>query len=576
MEALKIQHFPEEMEQFPVDPMHLNRVPVSGLFEERARTAAGERPFYTYIPKDLEYDQQCLVIAPPAETEPVEFLRNSGLKSFADEKQVFLFLLKAENGKWDLGGRDAAYMNAVYVAGQARDHYITMQDNFYALGFGSGADVAHQAVMTMSSEWSGLLTVGDLTADLSRIVLRSEEAGLGENGELQIAAEQSQVPVWMGVSRLEGANTGTAAYWRTQNSSREVPLSGEGADYIWMPPYVHTLCDVNEETIAQVRVTEGQENLTTAFLETAWKYIGLARRHRGQGKKNLRYYKDPVSLGGSRHTMVVDGLERVWVEYVPPCCTPDKEWPVVVTMHGRGGTADTFFDISNLYQVANARRFIVVSPQAGVYQQKPKGLRNVLLWDGTLDGKAIDDVKFIRNLLEDLRSRVKVDRHRIYACGQSSGGMMTDTLGQYASDIFAACVAWSGINCPAMEYLHRDPLPYKMPTIVLYGDRDTLFGGADRVPGLPFPVAAAFVPVVEERFRRDGLDKNNVDTWETYPITWYSYPNSQGVPMFVAGVVDNMVHANYPAESWISYDQYMAKFTRGDNGELYYCGKLVE
>ena len=290
MEALKVQHFPEEMEQFPVDPMHLNRVPVSGLFEEEAKVASGKRPFYTYIPKDLEYDQQCLVIAPPADADPVEFLQVSGLKDFADAQQVFLFLLKAEGGKWDLGGKDAAYMNAVYVAGQARDHYITMQDNFYALGFGDGANIAHQAVMTMSSEWSGLLTAGDLSVDLSQLLLHSEKAGLGENGELQIAAEQSQVPVWMGVSKLEGASAGTAAYWRKQNASQETPLSGEGADYIWMPPYVHALCDINEETISQVRVTEGQPGFTKEFLETAWKYISLARRHRGQGMKNLRYY----------------------------------------------------------------------------------------------------------------------------------------------------------------------------------------------------------------------------------------------------------------------------------------------
>lgn len=576
METLTIRHFPEEMEQLPVDPENLNRVLLSGLFEEKAKTAEGERPFYTFIPENLEYDQQCLVIAPPAQADIPEFLESSGLRQFAEEKQLFLFFLKAEDGKWDLSGKDAAYMNAVYVAAQARDHYITMQDNFYALGFGNGADVAHQAVMTSSSEWSGLLTVGDLSVDLSRKVLEAEKAGLGENGELQIAAEQSQVPVWMGVARLEGSNAGTAAYWREQNHSQEAPLSGDGADYIWMPPYVHELCDVNEETIAQVRVTEGQAALTKAFLEKAWSYIGLARRHRGQGKKNLRYYKEPVALGGSRHTMELDGFRRTWYEYVPPCCTPDQAWPVVVLMHGRGGTAETFFDISNVYQVANARRFIAVVPQASVHQQKKKGLRNVLLWEGQLDGQGIDDVKFIRKILEDLQSRVQVDRHRIYACGQSSGGMMTDTLGQYASDLFAACVAWSGLNCPPMEYLQRQRLPYKMPTVILYGDQDNLFGGNDRVPGLPFPVSTAFVPVVEERFAREGLDKNNVDTWQTYPITWYSYPNKQGIPMFVAGVVDHMVHANYPAESWISYDQYMAKFTRGDNGELYYCGKLVE
>ena len=177
METLTIRHFPEEMEQLPVDPENLTRVLISGLFEEKAKTAEGERPFYTFIPENLEYDQQCLVIAPPAQADIPEFLESSGLRQFAEEKQLFLFFLKAEDGKWDLSGKDAAYMNAVYVAAQARDHYITMQDNFYALGFGNGADVAHQAVMTSSSEWSGLLTVGDLSVDLSRKVLEAEKAG---------------------------------------------------------------------------------------------------------------------------------------------------------------------------------------------------------------------------------------------------------------------------------------------------------------------------------------------------------------------------------------------------------------
>ena len=114
METLTIRHLPEEMEQLPVDPENLNRVLLSGLFEEKAKTAEGERPFYTFIPENLEYDQQCLVIAPPAQADIPEFLESSGLRQFAEEKQLFLFFLKAEDGKWDLSGKDAAYMNAVY------------------------------------------------------------------------------------------------------------------------------------------------------------------------------------------------------------------------------------------------------------------------------------------------------------------------------------------------------------------------------------------------------------------------------------------------------------------------------
>lgn len=45
--------------------------------------------------------------------------------------------------------------------------------------------------------------------------------------------------------------------------------------------------------------------------------------------------------------------------------------------------------------------------------------------------------------------------------------------------------------------------------------------------------------------------------------------------MVVIGRVDNMVHANYPEESWISYDQFLSQFYRGENGTLYYRGRPV-
>jgi hypothetical protein len=45
--------------------------------------------------------------------------------------------------------------------------------------------------------------------------------------------------------------------------------------------------------------------------------------------------------------------------------------------------------------------------------------------------------------------------------------------------------------------------------------------------------------------------------------------------MLTVGVVNNMVHANYPEESWISYDQFMCKFSRDADGTLFYQGNPV-
>ena len=81
--------------------------------------------------------------------------------------------------------------------------------------------------------------------------------------------------------------------------------------------------------------------------------------------------------------------------------------------------------------------------------------------------------------------------------------------------------------------------------------------------------------MIEEKFRRYQLDKSRVQIWRDDPITWYCYPDSQGVPMFTVGIVDHMVHANYPEESWISYDQFFCNFCRDEDGKVCYRGRRI-
>ena len=574
MAKMDLKCFPEDMSALPVDPTDLGRTLVDGCFKQSVEVQGQKREFITYIPEKTASCSPCLVVAPPSGEDGLEYIERSGLKEFADEKKLFLFVMIPENAAWNLSGADADFMNAVYVEAQARDYYVTMQDNFYACGIGDGADVAQQAACRMSSEWSRLMTMGDLQTSLEEITLNKEAAGMGD-GELQIAAERTQLPVWMVVSRWEGASVSAASWWRANNRSGEEVFSTKDADYIWMPAPIRQTLEMDEEMIAQVRVTVGDTACSLARLEQMWSYIGLARRHRGQERKNLRYFKDPLLCGAVRKTMEVDGLTREWYEYVPKCCTPDQKWPVVVVMHGRGGTAETFFDISNMYQVANRRKFIVACPQAGVYQQKKGGLRNVASWSGSLDGKSIDDIRFIRTMLEDMEKRLPVDKGRIYACGQSSGGMMADTLCEFAGELFAATVSWSGLYTPARSTVRGERSLDAPPSAMIFGEKDRLTAGTAQIPDVPFTISETFKDMIEEKFRRYQLDKSRVQIWRDDPITWYCYPDSQGVPMFTVGIVDHMVHANYPEESWISYDQFFCNFCRDEDGKVCYRGRRI-
>lgn len=366
---MDIKRFPEKMGDLPIDFSNPKRTLISGLFQETAKVGGQPRKFLTYIPEGLDYCQPCLVAAIPSGEKPEEYLETSGLKAFAEDKKLFLHLATSETA-WNADGRDADYLNAIYVAIQARDFYITMQDNIYLCGIGDGSFAAHQAARRMASEWSGLMTFGDLNGDLNaeHTALRGE-SDQGEV-ELKVMGMAAQLPVWMSMTAKTADNTAAVDFWKEQNHVVGAPLSGEGADEIWMPTPVRVLSEVNEEQIAQVRLAVREDPFTKEQMEAAWSYIGLARRHRGPGKKQLRYFKEPIACGAEKKTMEVDGMTRTWYEYVPKSCTPDQKWPLVVVFHGRGGTAETFFDLSCVSTVAEERHFIAVVPEAGVYQHK--------------------------------------------------------------------------------------------------------------------------------------------------------------------------------------------------------------
>lgn len=574
MSKLELSPIPD-VSRLSVDFAHPNRALFCGCFLEMVTVQGMERTFYTYIPEGLEYCQPCLVVAPPAECEPLSYMETSGFRKFAEKQKVFLHFLIPVHGSWDTDGSDADYMNAVYAAIQRRDYYVTMQDNIYACGIGDGAAIAHQAAQRMTSEWSGLFSFGRIACNLSQ-TQEVMASGQEQNGtELRIDAEKTQLPVWIAVKSMDELTAIAVDYWKEQNHVIEPPLTGYGAQ-IWMPSPVRKYSEVNEERISQVRLTLGDATVDLASLERMWSYIGLARRHRSYGQKDLRYFKRPGDCGAVLQERGINGMARLWYEYVPESCTSGQRYPLVVVMHGRGGTAETFFDISGMSQVAEARKFIAVFPQAGIHQQKPGGLKNVLFWNGSYEGVPVNDVEFIRTMILDIEKRLPIDPGRVYACGQSSGGIMADVLNRSASDLFTACASWSGMYHPRKVHSVYERTEPVIPTLFICGANDTfcMEKGEDSV--FPFHLIPELRRDIEEKIASCRLDMEKMQTWTTDPITWYCYPNDQGVPMLTVGIVRDMAHANYPEESWITYDQFFSNFSRDDTGRLLYRGRVVE
>src|SRR5688572_24879246 len=140
-----------------------------------------------------------------------------------------------------------------------------------------------------------------------------------------------------------------------------------------------------------------------------------------------------------RQTLVHDGLTRSYVVRAPKkLLKSDTPVPLVLVLHGGGGNAPNAEQMTGFTEKARREGFIVVYPEG--YGRLKTAL---LTWNaGHCCGHAmenkVDDVGFIRSLIDEVSGRYPIDARRIYVTGMSNGGMMTHRLGIELSDRIAA------------------------------------------------------------------------------------------------------------------------------------------
>ena len=178
-----------------------------------------------------------------------------------------------------------------------------------------------------------------------------------------------------------------------------------------------------------------------------------------------------------RQVITHDGLQRSYILHLPSSYNPNDSYPLVLVFHGGGGNAENIQETTNFSQKADDENFIVVYPD-GTGKLK----RRLLTWNcGFCCGYAlennIDDIGFIRELIEHLQEKYQINPNMIYATGLSNGGIMSYYLGAELSDIFAAIApvaAQIGGQATSQEKLWRIPEPnYPVSVIALNGMNDS-------------------------------------------------------------------------------------------------------
>jgi polyhydroxybutyrate depolymerase len=178
-----------------------------------------------------------------------------------------------------------------------------------------------------------------------------------------------------------------------------------------------------------------------------------------------------------REIFEYNGQSRSYILHLPPSYNGGDEMPLVVVLHGGGGNAKNIEEVTSFSTKADEEGFIVVYPDGS-----GKLERHLLTWNGgfccgyALENN-IDDVGFIRALIEYLIENYAINQKMIYATGMSNGAIMSYRLGAELSDIFAAIAPVAGaIGGQANETakIWRIPEPeVPISVIIFHGTNDT-------------------------------------------------------------------------------------------------------
>ncbi len=239
--------------------------------------------------------------------------------------------------------------------------------------------------------------------------------------------------------------------------------------------------------------------------------------------------------------LISGGITRTFT-YHAPGATVDPALPVMIVMHGDGGTGAGIQGSTGFDAVADANNFLAIYPDAvgGAWNRY---VDNVPGDAGLGNPGAPDDVLFISDLIDYLCATYFIDPNKVYASGHSAGGFMAYNLSIQLNNKVAAFAPVSASlwgDDPFMtNYFTNAYVP--VPICHIHGD-------ADMVVAYPDP---DFTPVAYDEYPLSAFSPLNCGN-QTYTGSTTIVAGAQSVN-FCDGVGNKkveLVRINGMGHSW--------------------------
>lgn len=199
-----------------------------------------------------------------------------------------------------------------------------------------------------------------------------------------------------------------------------------------------------------------------------WRIRGAATTHSG----------DDAAIAFSYQSR-----ERTAVLVVPSGAVPAAGWPIVLLLHGAGGSAEQILDDDGWRAVATRERFAVIAAD-GTPQNESMRARfvgNPRTWNsgagsglstanGSAAAKDVDDVGYLVSLLDSVARRAPIDPRRVFVAGHSNGAGMSYRFAAEHPERVAAVGVMAGHLLETAAHTLKAPVSL----LQIVGDHDPL------------------------------------------------------------------------------------------------------
>ncbi len=197
--------------------------------------------------------------------------------------------------------------------------------------------------------------------------------------------------------------------------------------------------------------------------------------------------------------VAVAGDVRQAVVHLPARAAEAAPEPLVIALHGVGGSGQFMEQYSGFDPVSDSHGFIVAYPTAH---------QDVRMWQLHPDpNPGTDDIAFLRALITQLDSTLCVDPTRVYAVGVSNGGAMVARMACQLSDQLTAIATVAG---------SYKTIPWCRPARPL--SVLEIHGTADVV--VPYRTVSAWLHQWRIHDRCTGLAARTHIAWDAERIQW--------------------------------------------------------